>query len=674
MSVSRWMRLAALALSVLLTVIVVVSASAAFADDHIAVASLGNGSLDLVWIPEHGGWPAGGWRLDRVTAAGEVTIAARLGPGLDTAALAGLTREQADGIAAFATKLRSGTLSDEERGSADTVLVIAAMTHTDYGRALGLRFRDVGVPAGDTRYRLTALDAAGRPLRSVETDPVDPATPTPLPFAPEQVAVDVTSDGFVLSWAEPQNLDAAPIVGYRVTRAEGAAETDLTPDLVLRAAKGSGGDQSGRLTFVDRDPVRDRSSAYAIASVDLFGRASTPKRVAVSLGDVARASAPDDVSVTPGIGAAVVSWSSVTQAGVDGYVVERSLFAGGPYEALTPDGLPPDATRYESDGLSPGTSYYFRVRVFDREGGLGRPSLPVKTTPLAAGPPAAPANLAADAGVTRVTLTWDEADTPAAAGYFVYRRLDGETTWMRLNGEITPELMFYDRFERGAFNRSKVFYRVQAIGYDNQQSPFSDEVAVTFGDVLPPPAPVITASDGDGGTAHIAFAPGAPEGDTTGFVVLRADDERRPAEVIGEVLPATARIYDDADAAAGSIHWYEVVALDAAGNRSDPSNRVAVAVAAPALPAPPAPQAAYHATPFPYVELTVAAPPENVQLMVEARERGKWLTVAGPITDVTTINLTDLPAGADTVDYRVVYQAVNGARGTPSPEVAVGLR
>ena len=113
------------------------------------------------------------------------------------------------------------------------------------------------MPAGDTRYRLTALDAAGRPLRSVETDPVDPATPTPLPFAPEQVAVDVTSDGFVLSWAEPQNLDAAPIVGYRITRVDGAAETDLTPDLVLRAAKGAGGDQPGRLTFVDRDPVRD---------------------------------------------------------------------------------------------------------------------------------------------------------------------------------------------------------------------------------------------------------------------------------------------------------------------------------------------------------------------------------------------------------------------------------
>ena len=216
--------------------------------------------------------------------------------------------------------------------------------------------------------------------------------------------------------------------------------------------------------------------------------------------------------------------------------MERSLFVAGPYEALTPDGLPPDTTRFESDGLSPGTSYYFRVRVFDADGSLGRPSLPVKTTPLAAGPPAAPANLAADPGVTRVTLTWDEAATPAAAGYFVYRRLDGQTTWMQLTDTITPEPMFYDRFERGAFNQAKVFYRVQAIGYDNQRSPFSDEVAVTFGDVLPPPSPAITAVSGDDGTAHLTFAPGAPEEDTTGFVVLRADDERRPAEVIGDML------------------------------------------------------------------------------------------------------------------------------------------
>ncbi len=587
MSVSRPARGVAFVLVTAIAAVTLASVTAALADDHMAVASLGNGAVDLVWIPEHNNWPAGGWQLDRVTAAGETTIAAHIGPGLDRAAMSALTADEANGIADFASKLAGGTLTDDERGAADTVLVIAAITHPEYGHALGLRFRDTGVPAGDTRYRLTALDAVGRPLRSVESDPVDPATPTPLPFAPEQVAVDVTSDGFVLSWAEPQNVDAAPIVGYRVTRVDGASEADLTPDLVLRAAKGAGNDQSGRLTFVDRDPIRDHPTTYAIASIDLFGRASTPKRVPVSLGDLARAVVPAGVGVTPGTNSATITWSPVTQPGVSGYVVERSLFIAGPYEALTPDGLPPDATRFESDGLSPATSYFFRVRVFDGDGNLGKPSLPVKTTPLAAGPPAAPQNLAADVGVTRVALTWNEADTPAAAGFFIFRRLDGQETWMQLNDTITQEPMFYDRFERGAFNRAKVFYRVQAVGYDNQRSAFSDDVAVTFGDVVPPAPPVISSVNGDNGLARLDFAPAAPEEGSTGFVVLRADDERRPGTPIGDVLPGTARAYDDRDAAAGSTHWYEVVAIDDAGNRSDLSNRVAITVAAPDLPSPP---------------------------------------------------------------------------------------
>ncbi len=364
----------------------------------------------------------------------------------------------------------------------------------------------------------------------------------------------------------------------------------------------------------------------------------------------------------------------MTQPGAAGYLVERSLFVGGPYEALTPDGLPMVTRRYESTGLAPGTRYYFRVRVFDGDGNLGDPSLPVNATPTAAGPPTAPQNLTADGGVTRVALAWDAPSSPVA-GYFVYRRLDEETTWKRLNGTITPEPLYFDRFERGAFSQAKVFYRVQAIGPDNQAGAFSAEVAVTFGDDVPPPVPEITEASGTDGAAHLTFAPGAPEDDSTQFVVLRAEDEHVPGEVVGDTLIGSARSFDDADVTVGVPYWYEIVALDAAGNRSGVSNRVLVTVEAPALPAPSAPQATYHGAPFPYVELTLAAPPDKAQAIVEARAGGgKWRVVAGPVKDVTTINLTNLPPGAPSIDYRVVYRAANGARGEPSPVTEVTLR
>jgi hypothetical protein len=647
--------------------------SSAAAADRLAVASLGGGAVEVLWVPEDDSWPQGGWRLERVGAAGATVVGRQLGPGLDTGAMARLPREQSAGLAEFAVKLRQGTLTDEERQAADTVLIFGALVRTEYGRALGVRFSDVNVPAGAIYYRLTALDRNGASLRSAESDLVDALTPTDLPHAPELVTASISGEGILLSWVEPPSNDAAPIIGYRVVRAAPNGPADLTPDLILRATSGLGAERPERLTFLDRAGPRQAASAYEVSSVDPFGRASPPKRVEVTLGILARALVPGGVEVAPGVESAMVTWTPVRQAGVAGYVVERSLFVGGPYEALTPDGLPVGASRFESKGLRPGTSYYFRVRVFDTAGELGTPSLPVKAIAGAAGPPGAPSNLAADAGPTRVALSWQAPGE--VAGYFVYRRLESERQWTRLNGTLVAEPSYFDRFERGAFSQGRLLYRIQAIGFDNQPGAFSAEVAVTFGDLLPPVAPTITSITGEGGVAQVVFAPAMPEADSTGFVILRADDQRMPGRVISEALPQTARAFDDADVTPGGGYWYEVVALDAAGNRSDPSNRVFVAVEAPALPAPPPPRATYRATPFPYVELILAPPPPRAQTYVETQAvGGKWLVVAGPVADVTTVNLTDLPPAGTLVSYRVVYQASNGVRGPPSPVVEVPLR
>jgi len=649
-------------------------ADAALAADRIVAASLGDGTIELLWVPEDGNWPAGGWRLARLADTGGGVIAEGIGPASDPTALAAIDAEAAAGIADFAAKLQAGTLSEDEVLSADTVLIVAAVTRYDYGRALGLRFRDTNVPAGQTSYRLTALDARGAALRVVESDPVDAATVTPLPFPPEAVAVDIVRDGFAVSWSEPPNMEELPIVGYRLVRVVGDGETDLTPDLHLRSTTGLGEDRPERLVFLDTEPVRDRPSAYDVTTVDVYGRSSAAKRVEVPLGAIARAVVPEGLTAAAEVEAVALAWSPNDRPGVGGYVVERSLFAGGPYEVLTPDGLARDTTAFDSAGLSPGTSYFFRVRIFDEQGALGRPSLPVKASPRAAGPPAAPANVSAEGGVTRVAISWGEPPTPVA-GFFVYRRVGDDSDWQRLNGRVTPETVFHDRFERGAFDQAQVFYRVQAVGYDNQQGPFSAEVAVTFGDVVLPPAPVVTAVSGDDGVARVSFEPGAPAEDAAQFLAFRADEERAPGLVVGEPLPPDAREFVDVDVMPGSVHWYEIAALDAAGNRSDASNRVVVAIGAPPLPTPPAPEATFHATPFRYVELTLALPPEKARAVIEAREGdGKWLVVAGPVAEIGTINLTSLPTDVDEIAYRVVYQAVNGARGPPSETVAVALR
>ena len=646
-------------------------ASPALAEDRIIAGAVGDGAVEVFWLPQDRSWPAGGWRLERLPDDGAAVVVAEPGLGTDSAAVISLDVAAAAAIGEFADKLRRGTLSEEERQSADAVFAVAAITNTTYGRALGLRFRDTDVPPGRVSYRLSALDTQGAVFRTADSNPVDTAAPAPLPHAPENAAADIAEEGVLVSWTDPPEIPEAPIAGYRVIRVERESSADLTPDLHLRTVE----DEPVPLTFLDRDAPRDQIFAYDLASIDLFGRASTAKRVLITLADLARAAVPTGLAGEPLAQAAALTWSSVEQAGVVGYVIERSLFIAGPYEAITPNGVPADATDFTADGLAPGTAYYFRIRTFDREGYLGRASLPIKVVALAAAPPPAPENLAADAGPTRVLLTWD-AVPQGIAGYFVFRQSGDDADWQRLNGSVTPEPLFIDRFARGAFSDQTLSYRVQAIGYDSSPSSFSEPLSVSYGDETFPPPPLITAASGEDGAARLAFRPGAPEADTNRFLVLRSDNETVAGLVRGEALPAEAREFIDADVEAGATYWFEVVALDATGNRSDLSNRVLVTIAAPAVPSPPAPTARLRDEPFPHVVIEIAEVPERLLVLVEARSAAsdKWFVVAGPLAGAGPVNLANLPAGTSEIAYRLVYQAANGARGAPSPETIVTVQ
>jgi hypothetical protein len=641
-------------------------ASAALANDRIVAASLGGRVVELLWVPEDSNWPAGGWRLERIGADGAVKLVnEKVGPGEDREALAKLSAEERRGIQSFAGKLRDGTLTDEEREEAHTIFVIAAILKPDHGRALGLRYRESLVPNGVLRYRLTALDADGNELRTVETDPLDTRQQTPLPPAPEEAAANVAGEGIVVSWNAPPQSEVAPVAGYRLLRVDGNTAINLTPDLLLKDR------ETVRVTWLDREAPRDRALTYVVTSVDLFGRASAPARVSLPLGEIARAIAPDGLAAEAGVESAALKWSAVRHPGVRGYAVERSLFAGGPYEVVTPDGLDLKTLAFADNGLRPASTYYYRVRIFDAEGNLGRPSFPVRVVPLSSGPPAAPADLTAEAGRTRVTLTWAEPEKPVA-GYFVYRRLKDEREWKRLNGVVTPETLYYDSFEPGALSGAELFYRVQAIGFDDAEGAFSREVRVALADTALPNVPRITDASGEGGVATLHFALGDADAKGARFIVLRSAAVDAPPEPVGDPVAGDRREYVDTAVEAGASYWYSVVALDAAGNRSDPSDSVIVTVFPADIPAPPKPAAAYRARPFPYVALTLRNLPEKLTAIVEARaDGGKWLIVAGPLGAAGTVNLTQIPDGAAAIEYRAYYLAANGARGTASEPVTV---
>jgi len=647
------------ALSLLLLAAVTLPCAAAN-PNPIAVASDGHGHVDLFWLPVAKHWPQGGWRLERVAGGKTTVVADHLFPGQNAAAVARLPKKEADGLREFASKLRQGRLTEKEQLASHIILGAKAAVDMNYGNALGLRYRDTGAGRGTVRYRLLELDGRGKPAHTLTSRPVDGDKGTPLPPPPKGLKAD-SGDQVALFWDKPTRDLKVPTVAWHVARvADGQSQTLTAEPLLLASNR-----DVTLPAFTDADPPVEAEVTYKVSAIDLFGRRGTPADIKVFHGDPGALVPPKRVDVETRDKQVVLHWKTSTDPYTSGYVVERAFLFSGPYEILTPKGIARDKPTYTDSGLTPGTAYYYRVHAMNPRGDLGPPSPPALAQLLGGPAPAAPSDVKADVGRTRVRLLWKPVHS-TIAGYYVERRLEGSRAWERLDSRLTPEPRFDD--ELGATDGGRLHYRVFAVGTDNHTSKASAEVTVTLPDVNPPEPPHITEAVGEGGKAVLKFAPALPENQTAQILVLRGGSEDDPGVVLGDPLPGKPGTFEDKWVKPGASYWYRLVAVDPAGNRSDPSQAAVVRVGAKPIPAPKAPRLSYAAKPFPRVDIHFAAPPDGLAVVVEVRAGERWRQVAGPVKDETAV---DANPTQGTARYRLLYEAGNGARGAPSDTAEV---
>src|SRR5512144_1260485 len=182
--------------------------------------SNGKGTISLFWLPVGGAWPAGGYRLERVSRGTTTVLGGPFRPGQDARAMMDLDAADADAIRSLADKIERGTLTDEERNRSVGVLGRAASADVVLGRALGVRYTDVPGGRGKLVYRLTALGADGGTGSAMETAEVDPAVATPAPGRPVGLRAEERDKGVALFWSDPPASPVAPVVGYRVDRGD----------------------------------------------------------------------------------------------------------------------------------------------------------------------------------------------------------------------------------------------------------------------------------------------------------------------------------------------------------------------------------------------------------------------------------------------------------------------
>jgi fibronectin type 3 domain-containing protein len=190
--------------------------------------------------------------------------------------------------------------------------------------------------------------------------------------------------------------------------------------------------------------------------------------------DTTPPAAPAGLTPTPNSAEVLVElyWTANTEPDLAGYKVYRSLTSGSGYAALTPS--PIAGTTYIDPVPAPGT-YYYVITAVDASGNESDPSIEASATveDLA---PAAPANLAATAGDTQVSLAWTANSEPDVAGFNVYRSTIAGGPYSPVNTVLVTSPGYVDS---GLTNGTAYFYVVSAVDVAENESAYSAEVSAT---------------------------------------------------------------------------------------------------------------------------------------------------------------------------------------------------
>ena len=206
-------------------------------------------------------------------------------------------------------------------------------------------------------------------------------------------------------------------------------------------------------------------------------------------------------------------------------------------------------------GLKPGTTYAYTIRAIDGAGNQGPAAAVSIITPQPDAAPSAPGSLAATVGTTTARLTWTAAtDNLGVTGYRVWRdgALSGTTSGLSFNVTGLTAGTTYE-------------WTVRAVDTAGQLgAPASASATTAQLDTTPPTAPVATITRANGQWSDLSWSAAEDNVGVTGYEIYRNGSLYASTGSASR----TARVPATGD--------YTVVAMDAQGNRSEPSQVVSL--------------------------------------------------------------------------------------------------
>lgn len=453
-----------------------------------------------------------------------------------------------------------------------------------------LSYTDTNLPSGtEFDYEVLAFDAVGNmssPAQVTESTLIDSEAPS----VPAELIVDPSYVTAAISWNE--STDNAGVTGYRVYR----------DNVEIATVSGT--------TYDDSGLVPGTSYLFEIAAEDsagnLSGRASAS---AMTLADGVAPTSPAPLVITSGDESASLSWmASSDNVEATGYQVRRDnvLIA----TVVT--------TMFDDSGLTNGQEYSYDVRAIDAAGNMSSPALAV-ATPREIGNVIARVNSGGlgftdlagntwydDYGFNIGSTSTTSATITGAVDQTIYQseRYDASSSGAKLeyafivdDGQYEVTLHFAETYVSGVGQRVFDVFAEGLIAIDDLDiydrvggnAALSITFPVTVEDgtlnvqfehgiqnpkvcgieifsVIPETEAPTIPTDLSGAPApsfvHLAWTASTDNVGVTGYKILRDDVE---------VATVATLDYIDPGLDGSTSYDYKVIAMDAAGNESDPA-------------------------------------------------------------------------------------------------------
>ncbi len=301
-----------------------------------------------------------------------------------------------------------------------------------------------------------------------------------------------------------------------------------------------------------------------------------------------------------------LAWDAVTSA--TGYRIDRETPVGGGFTTIaTFQG----ALSYSDMGLSPGTTYNYRVAAVNSEGtgpfsDSATNSVTTLGAPAVAAVPSAPSNLTATGVAGGMNLSWTatQSDAPIT-GYRIERDVGGGFSLLVPNTGSAATTYSDSGLSLGV----TYGYKVSALSSAGPSNPSP----IAYGTVPMPPnaPPTATAVAGDG-TAAVSWLPSPlTAGGITGYMVAVGNSTISVS--LGNVVSTTITGLMN-----GTSYFFLVNAVNAAGQGFTTKTNTVIPTAAPVVPPPSPPVSPSLSSPAPTPEPTPEpTPAPSVQSLQE---------------------------------------------------------